>query len=170
MHLLGVTEVVATAGHHLLMTGPPGAGKTMQAREWDLQTRREGGTPRMGQMAAPIGKRRGHFGAISGVPALRFSARGWGRLLSRTGRAYCRIQSALKGAQWPSSGVVLCGSDAESGRHVALTLLRGTPDCRVVFDVPSVVHVVYSAHWDGRRSLACFQWLEAVLAPPESSI
>lgn len=73
MHLLGVTEVVASAGHHLLMTGPPGAGKTMQAREWDLQTRREGGTPPMGQMAAPIGKRRGHFGAISGVPALRFS-------------------------------------------------------------------------------------------------
>ena len=91
MHLLGVTEVVVSAGHHLLMTDPPSAGKTMQAREWDLQTRREGGTPRMGQMAAPIGKRRGHFGAISGVPALRFSARSWGRLLSRTGRAYCRF-------------------------------------------------------------------------------
>lgn len=58
----------------------------------------------------------------------------------------CRIQSALKGAQWPSSGVVLCGSDAESGRHVAPTLLRGTPDCRVV----------YSVHWDGPPQFGLF--------------
>ena len=67
------------------------------------------GHPRMGQMAAPIGKRRGHVGAISGVPALRFSARGWGRLLSRTGRAYCRFQGASRTPHKGFCRVVLCG-------------------------------------------------------------